>query len=81
MKLVDWGMAITLQAARAAKTELLQRLEAVAGVVGVGITRQDGVYAVKVNLASPDAGARRRLPRSVAGVPVVCAVVGRARKR
>ncbi len=72
--------APTLEHARAAKQKLAEALAEVDGVVGVGITKVDGHYAVKVNL-------RQRLddpkmiPGDVDGVPVQCDIVGEIRLR
>jgi hypothetical protein len=69
-----------LEQARAAKPRVLAAFEQLATVVGVGVTRVDGGYGVKVNLqASPaDSGT---LPSSVDGVPVRVEVVGTIHKR
>ena len=45
----------TLDEARAAKARALDEFRRKASVVGVGITRIDGGYGVKVNLDSPPA--------------------------
>jgi hypothetical protein len=71
--------AITLEAARAAKDAAKRKLARRSGVVGIGVTRQGGSYAVKVNLGQGATAAR--LPKDVNGVPVVVAVVGSVRKR
>lgn len=44
-------------------------------VLGVGLTRQDGGYAVKVNLASSP-NAQNQKGRTLQGVPVVVEIVG-----
>jgi len=44
---------VTLEKAQAAKKTALRLLETVESVVGVGITRLGGNYAVKVNLSGP----------------------------
>ncbi len=68
----------TLQEARAAKPHVLAVFESLAPVAGVGITRLNGGYAVKVNLqAEPPAGTL--LPETVDGVPVRVEVVGTIR--
>jgi hypothetical protein len=70
----------TLAEARRAKDSVADLLQHRAEVNGVGITRLDDGYAVKVNLASspePDF----LLPASVNGVPVTWEVVGEIRKR
>ena len=71
--------AITLEAARAAKDAAKRKLARRTGVVGIGVTRQGGGYAVKVNLGQGATAAR--LPKDFNGVPVVVAVVGSVRKR
>jgi hypothetical protein len=69
----------TLDEARAAKPKALAEFRRRASVVGVGITRIDGGYGVKVNLSSaPDP--MIRLPDSIDGVPVRVEVVGPVRK-
>ena len=70
----------TLDQARAAKSQVLSAFEALADVVGVGITRFDGGYALKVNLRrTPAVGVV--LPKEVDGVPVQVEVVGSISKR
>jgi hypothetical protein len=69
----------TLDQARAAKPRVLAVFERLAPVVGVGVTRLDGGYGVKVNLqAAPPEGTA--LPGTVDGVPVRVEVVGTLRK-
>jgi len=51
-----------------------------APVCGVGITRRDHEYAVKVNLEAEPAS-DEELPDQIDGVPVVVHVVGRIRKQ
>ena len=60
--------------ARAAKTELAERLATDPGVVAVGLGRRDTEYVVRVDLVDSSAGAR--VPGSVAGVRVVTQVIG-----
>jgi hypothetical protein len=68
-------MTITLNRARAAKEKAFERFKGIGEVVGVGITRVDGNYAVKVNLSA--APARNAVvPTQIDGVPVRVAVVG-----
>jgi hypothetical protein len=70
----------TLEQARAAKDQARSAFAALAEVVGVGITRLDGGYALKVNLRrSPAHGVA--LPKEVDGVPVQVEVVGSISKR
>jgi hypothetical protein len=71
----------TLDEARAAKARALDKFrKAKASVVGVGITRIDGGYGVKVNLDVPPAP-DTELPDVIDGVPVRVEVVGKIRKR
>jgi hypothetical protein len=71
---------ITLDQARAAKAVARERLVGQYGldsIVGVGITRLENSYAVKVNLSKqPPHDVRFRLPDNIDGVPVKFAVVG-----
>jgi hypothetical protein len=71
---------ITLGEAQAAKRAALRRFETLGKVVGVGITRVAGEYAVKVNLSEPvEAGTT--LPTEIDGVPVHVEVTGSIRAR
>lgn len=70
-------MGYTLEQARAAK-EKAKRL--FTSNVGVGITRLDDGYAVKVNLRNPVSG-DESIPTSIDGVPVQFEVVGEIRKQ
>jgi hypothetical protein len=72
--------AATLDEARAAKAKALTAYKGNASVVGVGITRIDGGYGVKVNLDSAPA-TDTDLPRLIDGVPIRVEVVGTIRKR
>jgi hypothetical protein len=70
----------TLAEARAAKPRALETFGRVARISGIGITRCNDGYGLKVNLAQPpDRGVR--LPAEIDGVPVRVEVVGRIRKR
>ena len=71
---------ITLEQARAAKAAALRYFEQVGTVVGVGVTRIDADYAVKINLreALPS---HVNVPAHIDGVPVRVEVVGPIRKR
>jgi hypothetical protein len=71
---------VTLDQARAAKAAALRRLEKLDTVVGVGITRGDQGYAVKINLREP-LGNDVEVPSEIDGVPVRIEVVGQIRKR
>jgi hypothetical protein len=68
----------TLEEARAAKSRVLTEFQKLAPVVGVGITRANEGYAVKVNLQAPPPEGIV-LPESVDGVPVRVEVVGTIR--
>jgi hypothetical protein len=69
---------VTLEEARAAKEPVYSAFQALANVVGVGITRVAGEYAVKVNLSEPPVQGVR-LPTHVDGVLVQVEVTGSAR--
>jgi hypothetical protein len=71
---------VTLEQARAAKTRALQYFETLGTVVGVGVTRVDDDYAVKINLREPLADGVD-VPAEIDGVPVRVEVVGPIRKR
>jgi len=70
----------TIDEARAAKEKTFSVFSSLAAVVGVGITRIDSGYGVKVNLAQPP-GPHVGLPDTVDGVPIRIEVVGNLRKR
>jgi len=70
----------TLEEARAAKRQALTVFSSLVEVVGVGITRIDEGYGLKINLLEnprPDV----RLPEAVDNVPVRTAIVGKVAKR
>jgi hypothetical protein len=71
---------VTLEQARAAKAAARRHFENLGTVVGVGVTRIEGDYAVKVNLSEPPAEGTE-LPEEIDGVPVRIEVVGTIRKR
>jgi hypothetical protein len=71
--------ASTLEQARAAKAHAEAVFTPLARVAGIGITRIDGGYDVKVNLREPPAP-DVTLPQAVDGVPVRIEVVGAIRK-
>ena len=71
---------VTLEKAQAAKKVALRLFETLDGVVGVGITRLGGQYAVKVNLSAPVAPGTE-LPTEIDGVPVRVEVTGSIRVR
>ena len=62
-----------LEAARAAKSKLLEQLKGNPLLRGIGITEVDHRFAVKVNLARPSP---TPLPLEVDGVPVKVDIVG-----
>ena len=66
-------MAITRDQARAAKAVVLGQVQGIPEVVGVGITKVNDDYAVKVNLTRP---CNPMLPASVDGVAIQVEVVG-----
>jgi hypothetical protein len=70
----------TLDEARAAKQRAFEVFSPLAEVVGIGITRIDHGYGVKVNLREPPEP-DVALPATVDGVPVRVEVVGTVRKR
>jgi hypothetical protein len=71
---------ITLERAQAAKKAALQRFKKLASLTGVGITRVDGGYAVKLNLSkSIEPGVE--FPADINGVPLRVEVTGTIRPR
>lgn len=70
----------SLKDVRAAKAKAAAVFGQVATVVGIGITKIDDRYALKVNLGT-EPPAEVTLPTEVAGVPVKIEVVGRIKKR
>jgi len=69
-----------LEQARRVKDHVKSLLADHEAVNGVGITRVDGRYAVRVNLKS-DSDTDLGLPDSIDGVPLVLKCVGRIRKQ
>ena len=67
-----------LENARIAKSKAKSLFRSIGRVNGVGITRKDGHYAVKVNLESQP---KKQPPADIDGVPVVVHVVGEYRKQ
>jgi len=70
----------SLQAARAAKARALEIFSELGDVVGVGITRIDDRYGLKINLSAPP-NDLARLPVEVDGVPITVEGIGAIRKR
>lgn len=71
---------VSLEDARAAKEKVVEIFGRLGVVVGVGITRIDEGYGIKVNLREQPASGVE-LPHTVNGVPVRVEVVGPIRKR
>lgn len=69
-----------LDRARAVKDRARDLYAKHAPVVGVGITRVDGGFGVKINLGTPPPPGSA-LPESIDGVPVRVEVVGTIRGR
>lgn len=63
--------------ARAAKRKLAARLREDANVNGIGITRADGGFALKVNLVASGSD----IPSEIDGVPIRVEVVGPIKTR
>lgn len=70
----------SIEQARAAKQHAIEILSDVAEVVGVGLTRIEEGYGLKVNLSATPKDIDN-LPHDVDGVPVRLEVVGKVRKR
>ena len=68
----------TLARARAAKKKLETMIAGEPGVNGVGIVRDKGQYAVKVNLSGKEPV---EVPRTLGGVAIRVEVVGTIRKQ
>ncbi|HEX9093050.1 MAG TPA: hypothetical protein VF902_03620 [Coriobacteriia bacterium] len=71
---------VTLHRAQAAKAAALRRFKGVGEIVGVGITRVEGQYAVKINLSGPPP-ADVKFPPDINGVAVCVEVAGRIHPR
>ena len=71
---------ITLEQAQSAKRTALRRFERIGKVVGVGIGRVAGEYAVKVNLSEP-VKRGTKVPTRIDGVPVRVEITGPIRAR
>ena len=70
----------SLKRARAAKPKVQRAFQRIGSVNGVGLTRKNGAYAVKVNLESP-LDRNVDYPKSIDGVAVVVKVLGKIRKQ
>jgi hypothetical protein len=71
---------VSLESARAAKARALQLFEKLGDVVGIGLTKIDDTYGLKVNLRTMPSDAAA-LPTHVDGVPVKIEIVGTIRKQ
>jgi hypothetical protein len=69
---------VTLGQARAAKHAALHAFQCIGEVTGVGITRVNGDYALKVNVREP-LDAALDVPTEIDGVPVSVEVTGTIR--
>ena len=69
----------TIDQARAAKGRARAVCAAMVSVVGVGLTRIEGGYGVKVNLDAPPPP-ETQLPDFIDGVPIRFEVIGTIRK-
>ena len=67
-----------LDLARKAQSKAIRAFRGIGDVNGVGITRKEGRYAVKVNLESSP---KKDPPADIDGVPVVVHVLGRIHKQ
>lgn len=72
--------SVSLDQARAAKAHAMATFSRLGEVVGVGITRIDDGYAIKINLKEP-LSPGVPVPDTVDGVPVRVEVVGTISKR
>ncbi|HEX6973092.1 MAG TPA: hypothetical protein VF147_01760 [Vicinamibacterales bacterium] len=71
---------ISLDRAQAAKKVALKRFEPLGTLTGVGITRVEGEYAVKVNLSdAPDPSIE--MPAEIDGVPLCVEITGEIKPR
>jgi hypothetical protein len=71
---------VSIERARAAKTQILAELANLPQINGVGLLRTDQGYAVKVNLSGPLEN-EETIPHEVDGVPIVVDIVGRIEAR
>jgi hypothetical protein len=71
---------ISLDRAQAAKRAALKKFETLGTVTGVGITRVEGEYAVKVNLSEAIDPAME-MPADIDGVPVCVEITGTIKPR
>ena len=71
---------ITIEKARGAKKAALDVFSKLGSVVGVGLTKNESGYAIKVNLAEPLSGAKAA-PTHIDGVSIEVTVVGEITKQ
>ena len=71
--------AVDLKRAREARDHLVEKLDGHPGVNGIGISRVDDGYVLKVNVRAD--GARAGMPTEVDGVAVRVQTVGKISKR
>jgi len=69
-----------LQKARTAKEEVVEKFGKLKNVSGVGITKRNGKYAVKINL-SKALTKRTKVPKDVNGVEVILKIIGEVKKQ
>ncbi len=73
-------MPVTLAQARVARKRAKDELSALPGVTAVGISKVGDDYVLKVNLREP-LPAGIVAPTQIAGVAVLCEVIGRVTRR
>jgi hypothetical protein len=71
---------VPIERARAAKTQLLEKLSALPQLGGIGLVRIGDGFGVKVNLSEP-LESDENVPQEIEGVPVVIDIVGRVTAR
>ncbi len=70
----------SLRAARAVKQKAYGTFQKLGKVNGVGLTRQNDIYAVRVNLEEQLAE-DAEVPKEIDGVPIVIKIVGKVSKQ
>lgn len=81
-KTMDENKKICIEVARLAKQKAVELYGDLDAVNGIGISRVDGSYSVRINLRhSPDEQARRSgIKSEIDGVPVIVKIVGEVKK-
>jgi hypothetical protein len=74
----DSASPVSLDEAKAAKAPALRQFRKLVDVVGIGITRVQDDYAVKINLSKPPAHGVK-LPTHIGRVPIRVEVTGSLR--